>query len=181
MAERRQVEDGKAAASKPHVRSVGKSTIPHAGIVRSAMGLHARHARKCFPITAIHHATNAAHWLRRSPLIRCLNTQFVDLCLDMKKLNALQTAINQPRNAIEKAEGENVFVQKKQNRRSGQRKKTLPQPPPSLGLRSKQRRLEVTCVPLALKPHLRFPVRIFVVLADVSRKRLHVVMKQRIS
>src|SRR5579871_1114016 len=158
MAERRQVQDGETAASKPHVRSIRKSAIPHSRVIRSAMRLHARHPHHRFPVAAIDHTTNAAHWLERFLLSRCLNPQLVNLCLDMKKLYALQAAVNQSRNTIEKPESKDISVEKEQNRRRRKRKELLPQPPPPLSLRSKERWPKIARAVFSLKPHFRFPV-----------------------
>ena len=59
----RQIQNSQAATSQPDIRTVGKSAIPEAGIVRSAMRLHVSHPRQRFTIPAIHDAAYAAHAL----------------------------------------------------------------------------------------------------------------------
>ena len=65
------------------------------------MRLHAGHARQRFPIPAIHDAAYAAH-AAKSSFVRRLSFQFVDLGFDVKELYALQAAVDQSGNAIQK-------------------------------------------------------------------------------
>ena len=58
---RREIENGEAAAAQADVGAVGKLAVPEAGVVGAAMRLDVRHPRQRFPISAIHHAADAAH------------------------------------------------------------------------------------------------------------------------
>ena len=107
MAFDRQVANRQPCAAQPDVCTVGKALVPKTGIIRSAMRLNRVHARQGLPIAAINDAANAAH--EESVLSQL---EFVYFCFDMKKLYALQGTINQPRNAVHKAQPERVFVDK---------------------------------------------------------------------
>src|SRR3954462_1704428 len=64
---------------------------------------------------------------------RC-NFRLVHLRLDLKKLNALQPAIDQSRDAIKKSQAKHVFVKHEQQRGSRQAEEFLAYPSASLGL-----------------------------------------------
>jgi hypothetical protein len=51
----------------------------------------------------------------------CLRLQLVDLGFNVKKLYALQTAIDQPGDAVEKSQAKNVLIEKEQERRTRNR------------------------------------------------------------
>src|SRR5580698_627790 len=110
------------------------------------MRLNLGHPCDCFPISAIYDAANSAHSFRSVPFRRALRLQLVNLCFDVEELHTLHPAINQPRNPIEKPQSKNIFVEKEKRRRSWDRKKVLPQPPPPLGLRSEQRWSQILCI-----------------------------------
>src|ERR1700722_646544 len=108
--------------------------------------------------------------------------QFVDLRLDVKKLNALKDAKNQARNAIEKTQKPNIFVQKEEKRRTGYGKKISLQPAAALGLRLEKRRRQLVpsrAAAMILQPDSRFPVGILIMFADVARERFDVVVQKR--
>src|ERR1700726_4033468 len=56
-----EVENGKAAAAEANVGTIRKSSLPQTGIVRAAVGLHARHAREHFSVSAIGESGNSTH------------------------------------------------------------------------------------------------------------------------
>jgi hypothetical protein len=102
--------------------------------------------------------------------------QLVDFSFNVKELNALHRAVDQARDTVKKSEAQYVLVKEEQERRPGQPKKMAPQPSAALRLRSPKRGLNVLLAAVAIKPDARLPIRVLVVLLDVTRQRLDVVM-----
>src|SRR3954447_2135630 len=72
------------------------------------------------------------------PLSHAEYFQLVYLCLDMKELYALQSAVNQAGNAIKKSQAHDVFVEEKQRRGTGYGEEKFAQPTTPLRLGSKR-------------------------------------------
>src|ERR1700730_13037069 len=102
--------------------------------------------------------------------------QFVDFSFNVKKLNALHSAVDQARDTVKKSEAQYVLVKEEQERRPGQPKKMAPQPSATLRLCSPKGGLNVLLAAVAVKPDARLPIRVLVVLLDVTRQGLDVVM-----
>src|SRR5260221_13869794 len=80
-----------------------------------------------------------------SPLIPHMTSvprvpQFVDFCLGVKHLHSLESAIDQPWDAVKKSQTKNVAVEKKQNRRPRHAIKFSLEPSSALGLSTEERR-----------------------------------------
>src|SRR5437588_13102633 len=98
-----------------------------------------------------------------------LEPEFVNLGLDVKKLDALKAAVNQASNTIQKSQPKNIFVKEKQQGRSWYSQELLLKPAPPLGLLTKKSRTEFVLVGFFIQPDFSFPVRIFVMLLNVPR------------
>src|SRR5258707_13980067 len=105
--------------------------------------------------------------------------QFVDFGFNVKKLNPLHRAVDQARDTVKKPKAQYVLVKEEQERRSGQAEKMPPQPSATLRLRSPKGGLNVLLAAVAIKPDARLPIRVLVVLLDVTRQELDVVMDKR--
>src|SRR6267378_2445644 len=121
-----------------------------------------------------------------SPLMPHMNSlppvpQLVDFSFNVKELNALHRAVDQARDTVKKSEAQYVFVKEEQERRAGQPKKMAPQPSAALRLRSPKRGLNVLLAAVAIKPDARLPIRVLIVLLDVTRQRLDIVMCERLN
>src|SRR4051812_19616973 len=71
-----EIENGQAAAAQANVRTIGKLSIPQAGIVGPAMRQDLSHPRQSFPVAAIHHTADATHCLSQFPCKLCLRLAF---------------------------------------------------------------------------------------------------------
>src|ERR1700676_4172255 len=107
--------------------------------------------------------------------------QLVDFSLNVKELNALHRAVDEARDTVKKSEAQYVLVKEEKERRPGQPKKMAPQPSATLRLRSPKGGLNVLVAAVAIKPDARLPIRVLVVLLDVTRQGLDVVMDERLS
>ena len=108
---------------------------------------------------------------RLSPLrttILSRATQFVDLRLHVKNLHCLESAVDQPGDAIQKSEAEYVLQQKEPDRRARKAQELSLEPAPALRLRSEERGRELP-VRFALYPYFRFPVGLLIMLPNVAR------------
>src|SRR5258708_20565899 len=119
-----------------------------------------RHPRQRFPISAIHHTADAAHLVLNLSLLSCPRFELVNFRLVMKKLYALQTAINQTRNAIQESQRENIFVEEKQDGRTADCEESLTQPTATLGLRPEQLAGQASVISLARHPSPPFPIHL---------------------
>src|SRR5258708_21171762 len=95
--------------------------------------------------------------------------QLVDFGFNLEKLNALHRAVDQAWDAVKKPKAQYVLVKEEQERRSGQPEKMPPQPSATLRLRSPKARLNVLMAAVPIKPDARLPIRVLVVLLDVTR------------
>jgi hypothetical protein len=109
-----------------------------------------------------------------------LDSQLVDFRFDVKELNALHRAVDQAGDAIQKSELYYVLVKEEQERRPGQPEETTPQPSPLLRLCSPEGWLNLLLSVVPIKPDARLPIRILVVLLDVTKQRFDVVMDKRV-
>src|SRR6267378_5488286 len=107
--------------------------------------------------------------------------QLVDFSFNVKELNALHRAVDQARDTVKKSEAQYVLVKEEQERRPGQPEKMAPQPSASLRLRSPKGGLNVLLAPAAIEPDARLPIRVLVVLLDVTRQGLDIVMDERLN
>src|SRR6267154_6416502 len=146
----RQVKDGEAAAPETNVGTVGESTIPQTGIVRATVCLNVCHPSEHFPISPICQTVDAAH---PCSLLRFL-FQFINLCFDVKKLDALKTAINQSWHSVEKSHAEDVFIEKESQWRPRECEEVAPQPAAALRLYAYQRGFQFASPGLTPEPNL---------------------------
>src|SRR6266478_224244 len=107
--------------------------------------------------------------------------QLVDFRLDVKELNALHRAIDQAGDAIKKSEAPYVLVEEEHQRRPGQPQEMPPQPSATLRLSPPKAGMNVLVVSIAgaIEPDTRLPIRVLIVLLDVTRQGLDVVMDER--
>ena len=98
--------------------------------------------------------------------------EFVDFGFDVKELNALHTAVDQAGDTIKKSEAPNVFVEEERQRRAGHSQEMSLQPPPALRLSSPERRPNLLIIfsAVGIKPDTRFPIRVFVMLLNITRQ-----------
>src|SRR5581483_7694254 len=111
-----------------------------------------------------------------SPHLRFINLRFY-----VEELDALKSAVDEPRHSIKKTETQKILIQKEQRWRPWKSEKFGFQPAPPLCLVAKQpgRQVFVSCI--AMQPGLRFPVRVLIVLANITRERFDIVVRDCIS
>src|SRR5258708_38289522 len=117
------------------------------------MRLDLSHPRQRFPISAIHHTTDAAHsrlvLLRAFSELLCL--QLIDLGFRVKHLDSLKSTVEESWDAVQKSPSQKVSIEEKQKRRARQAVESLLEPAAALGLRTKESRRKVRIVLLALQ------------------------------
>src|SRR4029077_2917348 len=173
----RKIDNRETAATQTNIRTIGKSSFPQAGVVRSAMRLDGRHTPQSFLVPAIGQPAYPAH---TSSALPGVSAQLVNLGFDVKKLHALQATVNQSGHTIQKSKAEEILVQEEHDRRTGNAEKLLPEPAATLRLVPSKRWFQCIRASVAEQPNPRFPVGILVMLLDVMGKRFDIVMKKRI-
>src|SRR5450631_1615807 len=107
--------------------------------------------------------------------------QLVDFRLGMKHLHRLKGAVEQPGDAIEKSQPEHIAVQEEQNRRTRDAIQTSFEPSSALCLSTEQIRAHLFRIAFWLQKHARLPVRVLIVLQDVTRQGIDIVVDQWIA
>jgi len=106
MTIRREIENGEAPASQTNVATIRETPLPQPGVIRTAMSLHVRHPGERICIAPIGEAADSAH--RSVPP----HLQLVNFRLYVKKLDALQCAVDEAWNAVQKPEVPHILVKK---------------------------------------------------------------------
>src|SRR5215469_1459893 len=97
-------------------------------------------------------------------------TEFVNFCFGVEHLDRLKTTVDQARNPVQKAQPQKITIQKQQYWGTRDREHLLLQPTAALRLCTEEHRRDLTFIFLALEQDASLPVRVFVVLLNVTRQ-----------